>query len=207
MTTHATQPLPDGGYWQGRRVRLRAMRPDDDAVHLHDDLTDSEAVRNLHCGMPLPTSPTAARAFTERFAEFGAQDERIMFAIETLDGELVGGINIHSRQPTHGTFETGSRIYRAFRGRGYGFDAKLLVLRYAFFELRFQKYVVRCIASNEAMVRHVARLGCVQEGRLRRQFFTDGQHHDELIFGLLREEFDTLWQREGWRHDAPATPG
>lgn len=195
----AAQLPPLGGYWQGALVRLRAMRPDDDVLHLHDELTDTEAVRNLHCGMPLPTSPQAARAFTERFAEFGAQDERIMFAIETIDGALVGGINIHSRQPVHGTFETGSRIYRAYRGRGYALDAKLLVLRYAFHELRFQKYVVRCIASNAAMVRHVERLGCVPEGRLRRQFYTDGEYRDELIFGLLREEFDALWERERGR--------
>ena len=199
MTDESAPPLPQGGYWQGTQVRLRAMRADDDARHLHDELTDTEAVRSLNYGMPLPTSPAAARAFTERFAEFGARDERIMFAIETIAGELVGGINIHNRQSTHGTFETGSRIYRAYRGRGYGFDAKLLVLRYAFHELRFQKYVIRCLGSNEAMVRHAARLGCVQEGRLRRQIYTDGAHHDELVFGLLREEFDALWERERGR--------
>jgi len=199
MTDETTPPLPHGGYWQGTLVRLRAMRPDDDALLLHDELTDTEAVRNLNYGMPLPRSRASARAFTERFAEFGARDERIMFSIETIDGELVGGINVHNRQVTHGTFETGSRIYRAYRGRGYGFDAKLLVLRYAFHELRFQKYVIRCIAGNQAMVRHAARLGCVQEGRLRCQIYTDGAHHDELVYGLLREEFDTLWKRERGR--------
>jgi RimJ/RimL family protein N-acetyltransferase len=201
MTVESTPPLPHGGYWQGAQVRLRAMRPDDDALLLHDELTDTEAVRNLNYGMPLPRSPASARAFAERFAEFGARDERIMFSIETIAGELVGGINVHNRQSTHGTFETGSRIYRAYRGRGYGFDAKLLVLRYAFHELRFQKYVIRCIGSNEAMMRHAARLGCVQEGRLRRQIYTGGAHHDELVYGLLREEFDALWERERGRSD------
>ena len=198
-------PLPPpGGFWEGHLVRLRAMRPDDWPAHFHDEHADPEGVRCLHTGMPLPTSPVASRGFFERFAEFAHGDERIAFSIEALDGTLVGGINLHSRQDRHGTFETGSRIYTPYRGRGYAFDAKLLLLRYAFHELRLQKYVIRCIASNEPMQRHAARLGCTLEGRLRRQFFTDGEHRDELIYGLLREEFDALWEREG-RRDGPGT--
>lgn len=199
-------PLAPGGYWQGHLVRLRAMRPDDDALLLAEELSDTEGVRALNCGMTEPRSATSARAFAERFADFGARDERIMFSIENFDGDLVGGINLHSMQPRHGTFETGSRIYSAYRDRGYAFDAKLLLLRYAFHELRFQKYVIRCLASNGPMQRHAARLGCVHEGRLRRQFFTDGEYRDELVFGLLREEFDALLLRVSVAQDPQPHP-
>ena len=92
-------------------------------------------------------------------------------------------------------FETGSRIYRSFRGLGYGFEAKTLVLRYAFYELRFQKYNIRCLATNQPMIHHAARLGCQEEGRIRRHIYTEGEYRDELIFGLTREEFDELNQR------------
>ena len=198
-------PLPPpGGYWEGRLVRLRAMRADDWRPHYHDEHADPEGVRCLHTGMALPTSPAASQRFFEHFAEFARSDERIAFSIEDLAGTLVGGINLHSRQERHGTFETGSRVYEAYRGRGYAFDAKLLLLRYAFHELRLQKYVIRCLASNAPMQRHADRLGCQLEGRLRRQFFTDGEYRDELIYGLLREEFDALWEREG-HHPGPGT--
>ena len=53
----------------------------------------------------------------------------------------------------------------AIAHRGYGLEAKILVLRYAFLELRFQKYEVRCQRANDAMVRHMARLGATLEGR------------------------------------------
>lgn len=196
MPEHDPTPLPPpGGYWEGRLVRLRAMRADDWPAHFHDEHADPEGVRCLHTGMPLPTSAHASQDFFERFAGFAHSDERIAFSIETLDGTLVGGMNLHSVQQRHGTFETGSRVYAAYRGRGYAFDAKLLLLRYAFHELRLQKYVIRCIASNDAMQRHAHRLGCQLEGRLRRQFFTAGGYRDELIYGLLRDEFDPLWER------------
>ncbi len=182
-------------YWQSGLIRLRPMHVDDVALWLTDEQADSEAVRFLNYGMTLPRSEHDARQFAERYAEFNHGDERIMFSIETLDGELVGAINIHSMNQKNGTFETGTRIYRAYRGRGYGFEAKLLVLRYAFHELRFQKYNIRCIETNQPMINHATRLGCQAEGRVRRHIYTEGRYYDELVFGLTREEFDQLEQR------------
>jgi len=179
-------------YWQGDLVRLRPMHADDVDLWLAEEQSDSEAVRFLNYGMTLPKSSHDARAFAERYAQFNNINERIMFSIESTEGNLIGGINIHSMNQRNGTFETGSRIYSAYRGRGYGFEAKLIVLRYAFHELRFQKYNIRCLATNEPMIRHATRLGCQAEGRIRRHIYTDGAYHDELIFGLTREEFDVL---------------
>ena len=187
--------MENSAYWQGERIRLRPMQIADADLWLAEERSDSEAVRFLNYGMTLPKSEQDAQAFVERFAQFNHQDERIMFSIETLESELVGGMNIHSMERTNGTFETGSRIYRSFRGHGYGFEAKVLVLRYAFHELRFQKYNIRCLATNQPMIRHATRLGCQAEGRIRRHIYTEGQYHDELIFGLTREEFDTLLAR------------
>ncbi len=182
-------------YWQGERVRLRPMREDDMDLWLAEEESDSEAVRFLNYGMTLPKTERDGQEFAQRYAHFNHIDERIMFSIETLDSELIGGINIHSMNRENGTFETGSRIYRSFRGHGYGFEAKMLVLRYAFCELRFQKYNIRCLESNEPMIHHATRLGCQAEGRIRRHIYTEGRHYDELIFGLTREEFDELEKR------------
>jgi RimJ/RimL family protein N-acetyltransferase len=189
-------PTPnDEYYWQGERIRLRPMHADDAELWLAEERSDSEAVRFLGPGMDLPKSEHAAQAFAEKYAEFNNRAERIMFSIETLDGELIGGINIHSMNKKNGTFETGSRIYRSFRGHGYGLEAKIIVLRYAFHELRYQKYSIRCMETNHPMIKQATRLGCQEEGRIRRHIYTDGKHYDELVFGLTREEFDELLQR------------
>ena len=182
-------------FWQGERVRLRPMHQDDVQLWLAEEQSDSEATRLLNYGVALPKSQPAADAFAERYAEFNNGAERIMFSVETLDGELIGGINIHSMNKKNGTFETGSRIYKAFRGLGHGQDAKIIVLRYAFHELRYQKYNIRCLETNGPMVRQAKRLGCQEEGHIRRQVYTDGEYHDELIFGLTREEFDEFLAR------------
>jgi len=183
-------------YWQGARVRLRPMRRDDVDLWLVEEQEDAEATHFLNAGMPLPKSRHDAEAFATKYAEFGSSEERLMFSIETLEGALVGGMNLHSMDRKNGTFQTGSRVYRAYRGLGYGLEAKRILLRYAFHELRFQKYEVRCSEHNLAMVRHMARLGAVQEGRLRRHLYTRGAFEDELCFGLTREEFDAFDARQ-----------
>ena len=177
-------------YWTGPRLRLRPMRVDDVDLWLAEEHDDHEAVHFLNYGTPLPKSRRDADAFAERHADFGHRDERIMWSIETHAGELVGGINLHSMDLKNGTFRAGTRVYRGHRGNGYGLEAKLMVLRYAFFELRYQKYEVRCLATNDAMVRHVARLGATLEGRIRRHVYTRGGYVDELAYGLTRKEFE-----------------
>jgi RimJ/RimL family protein N-acetyltransferase len=193
MTTSSptlASPAPYRPYWIGQRIRLRPLHVDDAETWLAEESSDPEATHFLNYGTPLPKSPRDAEHFVARYAEFANREERIMWSIETHDGQLIGGINLHSMDLRNGTFQTGTRIHRAQRGGGYGLEAKVIVLRYAFHELRYQKYEVRCLATNGAMVRHMARLGATQEGRLRRHVFTQGVFLDELVFGLLREEFD-----------------
>ena len=175
--------------WQGELVRLRPLSLTDVDAWLAED-TDSEAIRGLNFGMELPRSRPLAEAWAARFADFGNSDEFIFFSIETLAGEYVGNINIHGMDRRNGVFETGTRLFRAWRGRGYALEAKRMVLRYAFHELRFQKYNLRCLETNAAIVRHAQRLGCQEEGRIRRAAYTEGRLLDVLLYGLTREEFD-----------------
>lgn len=176
-------------FWQGEKIRLRPMRREDAAMWQAED-TDSEGVRFLSYGIELPKSDKAAEEFGERYADFNGRAERIMFSIETLAGELVGGINLNGVDQKNGTFSIGSRIYRPFRGLGYGTEAKVILLRYAFHELRLQKYNIRCLETNAAMVRHAERLGCQAEGRIRSNVYTNGRYYDELLFGLTKAEFE-----------------
>jgi RimJ/RimL family protein N-acetyltransferase len=176
-------------FWRGPRIRLRALATADASAWLEAD-TDTEAVRLLNLGVTPPKSPAQAMAWVERFAEFNNADERIFFSIETHAGDYIGNINIGTMDHKNGIFSTGTRLFAAHRGNGYALEAKRIVLRYAFHELRFQKYNLRCLETNAAIIRHATLLGCREEGRLRRNIFTDGRFYDELCFGLTREEFD-----------------
>ncbi len=176
-------------FWEGAKVRLRPFSPDDWREWL-DDFSDSRAIWDLEGGAELPKSEAMAKAKYAEWADFGDTSKHVMFAVETLAGELVGGIAMHSRSEKNGTFSFGIRINQKHRRQGYGEDALRLLLRYGFHELRYQKCNSACVERNEGSIRLHRKLGFVDEGRRRRSVYMDGQFHDDLLFGLTREEFD-----------------
>jgi len=113
-----------------------------------------------------------------------------MFAIESLQGEYVGGINLNSIDYRNGTFSAGIRIYRPFRNNGYGEEAFRIVLRYAFLERRLQKCNSGCVSINEPSMELHRRIGFKEEGLRRQCFFMNGRYYDGLLLGLTKEEFE-----------------
>lgn len=110
-------------------------------------------------------------------------------AIETLDGELVGTISSHHCDPRNGNFQYGVAIFRDYHRRGYASEAVTIFLRYFFQELRYEKVTAHVFAFNETSQRLHEHLGFQLEGTPRNMIYTNGQHYDEYIYGLLKSEF------------------
>lgn len=175
-------------YWEGRRVRLRAVEPSDAEHHVAMD-RERGTDRNLDAVMP-PNSVARAEKWAREMAEQGFRDgDGFFFEIETLAGEHVGAIDTHHCDPRAGRFEYGIALREAQRGKGYAAEAILLVLRYYFLERRYQKCDVGVFDFNDASIRLHERLGFVLEGRRRRHTFTGGAFHDMLLYGMTVEEF------------------
>jgi RimJ/RimL family protein N-acetyltransferase len=183
-------------FWEGKKIRLRALRADDWKSHC-EGCTDTENRRLLQYGVELPTSPTMAQKFIEEWADFKDTGHRIMFSIETLSGQWVGGINLHTMDQKNGTCGFGITVVRPFQGKGYGAEALRLLLRYAFRELRFQKANGACIEGNIGSIMLHKAVGFVEEGRRRRSIYTNGQYYDEFLFGLTAEEFEENDRKAG----------
>ncbi|MBS4539334.1 GNAT family N-acetyltransferase [Clostridium sp. D2Q-11] len=178
----------DNYYWQNDLVRLRAMQPEDWDNHF-TDLYDSIARRRLQYEIELPPTIVAEKENTEKFSNFDPASGRLMFVIETLDGISVGSFNMNSIDEKNGTFSIGMQIGSEYRSKGYGTAAMRILLRYAFFERRLNKYYGSVIEDNIASATMLKKLGCVQEGIRRQQIYTDGRYCDEILFGLTKEDF------------------
>ncbi len=175
--------------WQGQHVRLRAVESRDwEAFHAND--ADSDAARPSYL-VSLPRSEAATKAWAESESKQPMGDA-MRFAIETLDGVLVGTINTHNCNPRNGTFSYGIAIFRVHWRKGYAREAIRLVLGYYFHELRYQKVTTTVYDFNESSLKLHASMGFVQEGRLRRMGFTEGKYFDEIVVGMTREEFEVI---------------
>jgi len=176
-------------FWQGDKVRLRPLHKDD-AQSAFECMLDSPARRVLQLGIELPYSIEWWRQFLEKYADCKDVNGIIIFTVEDVEGNNVGGISFHSRHRKNGTFTIGLDIDAPYRRKGYGRDAMRILMRYAFHERRYQKCNSGCVDVNEPSIQFHKNLGFVEEGRRRRHIFFNGQFHDDILFGLTREEFD-----------------
>jgi RimJ/RimL family protein N-acetyltransferase len=174
-------------FWQGARIKLRGIELSDAEVFYQWN-QDSEMSRYLDFVWP-PTSRAYVQQGIERDATTRPTHDEYNWAIEDTSGELVGSIGTHHCNPRTGTFMYGVAVRREHQRRGYASEAILLVLRYFFEELRYQKVTASVYSGNRASIRLHERLGFQLEGRLRRMVFTRGQYQDELYYGMTLEEF------------------
>ncbi|MGV9377953.1 GNAT family N-acetyltransferase [Nonomuraea sp. NPDC003707] len=174
--------------WVGQLVRLRAIEPEDwEAFHSFDEYSD--AVRSGEHLHP-PQSAARARKWAAELAERTQGLDEVRLVIATRDGNTpVGMMNTHSVDRVHGTFAYGIGIGTPHHRKGYAGEAVVLLLRYMFFERRFQKAEAGVYGSNEASLALHRRLGFVEEGRRRRCHYANGRYDDEVLFGMTIEEF------------------
>lgn len=90
-------------YWQDDEVRLRAIQAEDwESCYISD--FDTPARRLLECTIELPPTISGAKKFVEENANFSSTNGRIMFTIDKLNGESIGGINLNSIDEGNGDF-------------------------------------------------------------------------------------------------------
>jgi RimJ/RimL family protein N-acetyltransferase len=169
------------------KVGLRAREETDVAV-LHTELYE-DIVTHMRADSR-PWRPIPAGSSASPYAISEPRDDLACFsAVELATGELAGealvwAIDLHNR-----TAHLGLSLRPAFRGRGLGADMVLALCEYGFAVRGLHRLQVETLASNAAMIRAASRAGFVQEGRLRRAAWVDGEFADEVIFGLLASEW------------------
>lgn len=176
-------------FWQGDKIRLRAFTVEDAGQRFARSL-DSISRQEFNIGIELPTTVELQKAFLEEYGGCKQANNRIVFALETHERDYAGVLTLHSIDERHGKFSFGILVDRAYRRRGFAEDAVRIILKYGFLERRFQKCNSACDSENHASIHLHRKLGFIQEGRLRREWFYNGDYHDELLFGLTREEYD-----------------
>ena len=175
-------------FWQGRKVRLRGVEPSDAEAFSRWNL-DSGMARDLDFVWPPVSRAQVAKEVSELSLR-KLEDDGFAFVIEDAAGAVVGLIRTFRCEPHAGTFRYGINVAAEHRRLGYAGEAVLLVLKYYFAELRYQKCNVGVHDDNAASIALHERLGFMREGTLRRAGFSGGQHLDIHMYGITREEWE-----------------
>jgi RimJ/RimL family protein N-acetyltransferase len=169
---------------RGAKTRLRALEHDD-LPHFVHWINDPEVRRFMAIRYPL--SMTEEEKWWEGFVE--RQDDYI-FAIESEDGTYIGNIGLHDLERENRKALLGIIIGdKGYWGQGYGTDAILTMLRWAFDYLNLTRVYLTVYAYNERAIRCYQKCGFRHEGTMRQARFTGGRTYDEWMMGILRDEF------------------
>lgn len=126
---------------------------------------------------------------------------RVNFGIQAKDGTPLGSFAINWMVPHHRLAMLGAMIHEPeYWGGGYGTDALLLIVDYAFDWLDMRKIWLMTMSMNARVLRQMEKVGFREEARQREATFADGARSDGVVFGLLREEWpgrDAMIERLG----------
>lgn len=113
-----------------------------------------------------------------------------LIVAKRIDEKPIGNVGLHriKHKDSHATF--GIFIGdKDCQERGHGTEAARLIIDYGFNQLNLHRINSSAVAFNTRSIKMHLRLGFKEEGRARQKLFRNGAYHDEIIFGLLREEW------------------
>ena len=173
-------------FWQNELVRVRRSKPDDWKYH-KSPCFDSDERFFSDYAQELPNDEESWKEGWESYVKANwDSDERFLFALETHDGEYVGGGNLHGIDERNGTFG----MFIGAAEERYAIAGAKLVLDYAFNERRLNNCHTGFIESDTIYKPIFEKLGFKLEGVRRQQVFHKGQFWNECLYGLLAEEFN-----------------
>jgi RimJ/RimL family protein N-acetyltransferase len=136
--------------------------------------------------------PEAAEQDYERYVA-GGQREWIFFVIyERVGLRPIGATGLSHIKQTHRTAELGISIGEAdCWGKGYGTEATLLLLDYAFTVLGLHNVMLDVVSYNERAIRTYHRAGFREIGRRRQSYRLGGRVYDQVFMDCVASDFSS----------------
>lgn len=119
--------------------------------------------------------------------------EVAQFIIEEVENKIpIGSVYLRDIDNIHQKAEFGIFIGEdAARGKGYGTQATLLILQYAFETLGLNKVTLRVFAENQRAIHCYKKVGFIEDGRFRDDVCINGKFHDMVFMSILRKEWES----------------
>jgi RimJ/RimL family protein N-acetyltransferase len=182
----------------GERVYLRPFEVEDakDLAEASHHETDTFMERGRDLGSPL-----AFEHWIKELYEHQPTDGEIQFAVcLTENDECIGLIGLEFVDLINGVAETGSWFHKPeYRNKGYGTEAKHLVLEYAFHRLHLERIISIVFEPNTRSAAALLKQGYRPAGRLAYWDLKDGVYRGRLTFDITCHEWITA--RDAWRRD------
>lgn len=170
---------------KGEKVFLRAIEKED-MEFLREMINNPELERNV-VGWSFPIS----KYEQEKWFESQVQNkDNIRYIIE-VDGERIGVVTItnidwKNRKACHGIKLCNDKI----KGKGYGTDTVMTIMKYAFEELQLNKLYSTILDYNIPSMNLYKKCGWSVDGVLRESTFKGNQYVNEMAVSILKKDYE-----------------
>ena len=195
--TESNDKTPNGDagsgivFLRGYRTTLRPPLESDIPL-LMKWINDPEVRNSL--GSQLPKNEADEREFVQS----RTKGNNIVLIIE-VDGKPIGTMGLHGIKYPDATATTGAMIgEKEYWGKGFGTDAKMALLDYAFNTLGLRRIKSEAIAFNKRSIAYSLHCGYVLEGVRKKEVFRNGTFHDLVLLAATRKTwlpYFTKWKK------------
>lgn len=182
----------------GKKVKLRAIE-ENDLILLQKWANEPEICYML-AGWHFPTSMKDQK---EWFSQLSVNSLNQRFAIDVPELGFIGttnlvNINWKDRNAFHGMLLGDKEI----RGKGYGMDTIMAVMRYSFEEVGLMRLDGSMIEYNKPSLGiYIKKCGWKEEGRQRKWYFRKNRFWDKILVGITRDDYFELIKRNKYWED------
>ncbi len=175
----------------GSLIELKPLTLNDETA-IAEAVTDGELWNLWYTSVP---SPQKAHSYVSQALTEANNGQSLPFAIfDKSSNQLIGCSRYCNIDWVTPRLEIGyTWLSQSYHGRGYNTELKLLMLQFAFEQLKVVAVEFRTHWHNQRSRRAIAALGAKKDGVLRQHKRTEGsQLRDTVVFSILDSEWPTV---------------
>ncbi|QEE17656.1 GNAT family N-acetyltransferase [Promethearchaeum syntrophicum] len=130
------------------------------------------------------------RDFYLRGCDLTTPDQfRLMLVFKDTLQEI-GSIVFEHWDRHHHSVEIGYDLSPEFWGKGLMAEALNSILNFVFSQMKVNRLEATSNPTNHRSINLLKKIGFIQEGMLRQIYYFNSKYYDELIFSMLKEEWN-----------------
>jgi len=171
----------------GNKVKLRAIEYDD--LEFLREMINDPWIESMVYGWSFPVSKKQQIDWYESLSK---NSYSMHLIIETKEEGPVGVAGLRDIDWKNRCADGGIKLQnRKNMSKGIATDTYMTLLRYGFYELQLNRVNGSVLEYNQASLNFtINKIGYKQEGIRRKAIFKNGEYHDLILIGILKEDYE-----------------
>ena len=110
--------------------------------------------------------------------------------LENITNELIGDVGIHFLDSEKKQVEVGITIEKQQQGKGLATETLIAIINYLFNHLEKHRIIASIDPENSNSIKLFERIGFRKEAHFKESLFINGKWVDDLVYALLKSEWN-----------------